>query len=65
MVLAPSHFAAGDKALRDVGYERYGYADGTFMRGGEGDYFSWYMTPKSLARLNARVIDAPGGGQAA
>jgi FkbM family methyltransferase len=65
VVLAPSHFPAGDKALREIGYERYGYADGTFIREGEGDYFSWYMTPKSLARLNARVVDAPGSVQAA
>jgi len=56
VVLAPSSFAAGDRALRAIGYERYGYADGTFTREGEGDYFSWYMTPKSLARLSARVV---------
>ena len=58
VVLAPSRYAAGDQALRALGYERYGYVDGTFTREGEGDYFSWYMTPKSLARLSARVVGA-------
>ncbi len=58
VVLAPSYFPAGDKALRAIGYERYGYADGTFIREGEGDYFSWYLTPKSLGRLSAPVTGA-------
>lgn len=51
VVLAPSRYPDGDKALRALGYERYGYADGRLIHEGEGDYFSWYMTPKGRQRI--------------
>lgn len=58
VVLAPSYSPELEKRFRDLGYERYAYVDGKFLRGGKGDYFSWYLTPKGRERLRAPVVDA-------
>ena len=45
-ILVPSRIPEIDGRLRDLGYRRYAFRDGTFYAEGEGKYSSWYLKPK-------------------
>jgi hypothetical protein len=46
--MVPARVPQIDLSLKQLGYERYGFQEKRFVRGGEGHTSSWYLRPKHL-----------------